>query len=78
MYSSSVTLLDGALDHIFGFFHRNDMPSISETTISQRTSETVDAFERFKSYLDQKVETLTSGFVSQATNGILLEVRKSG
>ena len=68
-----MTLLDGALDHIFGLFHHNDMPSSPETPISQRTSETrsetVDVFERFKSYLDQKVETLTSGFVSQATNG---------
>ena len=45
------------------------MPSSPEPPISQRTTETVDVFERFKSYLDQKVESLTSGFVSQATNG---------
>ena len=45
------------------------MPSSPETTKSQNTSETVDVFERFKSYLDQKVESLTSGLVSQASSG---------
>ena len=69
IYSSSVTLLGGALHHIFGLFYRNDMPSSPETTKSQNTSETVDVFERFKSYLDQKVESLTSGLVSQASSG---------
>ena len=69
IYSSSVTLLGGALNHIFGLFYRNDMPSSPETTKSQNTSETVDVFERFKSYLDQKVENLTSGLVSQASSG---------
>ena len=47
------------------------MSSSPETPVSERTSETVDVFELFKSYLDQKVETLTSGLVSQATNGNL-------
>ena len=47
------------------------MSSSPETPVSERTSGTVDVFERFKSYLDQKVETLTSGLVSQATNGNL-------
>jgi len=42
-----------------------------EAPVSERTLEMVDVFERFKSYLDQKVETLTSGLVSQATNGNL-------
>ena len=64
-----MTLLGGALHHIFGLFYRNDMPSSPETTKSQNTSETVDVFERFKSYLDQKVESLTSGLVSQASSG---------
>ena len=45
------------------------MPSSPETTKSQNTSETVDVFERFKSYLDQKVESLASGLVSQASSG---------
>ena len=63
-----MTVLKGALDHIFGLFHSNDMPPSPKTPTSQRTSDTVDVFERFKSYLDQKVETLTSGLVSQATN----------
>ena len=64
-----MTLLGGAFDHTFGLFYRNDMPSSPETLKSQSTSGTADVFERFKSYLDLKVETLTSGLVSQATNG---------
>ena len=64
-----MTLLGGAFDHTFGLFYRNDMPSSPETLKSQSTSGTADVFERFKSYLDLKVETLTSGLVSQAASG---------
>ena len=69
IYSSSVTVLGGALDHILGLFYRSDMTSSPKTTKSQNTSEAVDVSERFKSYLDQKVESLTSGLVSQASSG---------
>ena len=64
-----MTVLGGALDHIFGLFYRSDMPSSPETTKSRNTSEAVYVFERFKSYPDQKVKSLTSGLVSQASSG---------
>ena len=36
---------------------------------SQKSLDTEEVFERFKSYLDQKVESLASGFVSQTSSG---------
>ncbi|XP_068706348.1 uncharacterized protein [Montipora foliosa] len=45
------------------------MPSSPKSPRSQKTLETEEVFERFKSYLDQKVEILASGLVSQATSG---------
>ena len=67
-----MTLLDGALDHIFGLFHRNDMPSSPKTPISQRSSDrsrwtfpsgsNPTCIRRSKPFIP-------SGLVSQATNG---------
>ena len=37
--------------------------------MDQSSSETVQVFERFKTYLDQKIESLSTGLVSQTTSG---------
>ena len=45
------------------------MPSSPKSPQSQRNLETEEVFQRFKSYLDRKVESLASGLVSQTTSG---------
>ncbi|XP_068691079.1 uncharacterized protein [Montipora foliosa] len=45
------------------------MSSSPKSPRTQKTLETEEVFERFKSYIDQKVESLASGLVSQATSG---------
>ena len=64
-----MTLFGGALVRIFGLFYCNDMPSSPKSPQSQKALETKEVFERFKPYLDRKVESLASGLVSQTTSG---------
>ena len=61
-----MTLLGGALALIFGLVFGYSSP---ETSMDQSSSETVQVFERFKTYLDQKIESLSTGLVSQTTSG---------
>lgn len=78
IYSSSVSLLGSAFVHIFGSFYCNHMPSSPKSPQSQKTLGTEDVLERFKSYLDHKVESFAWGLVSQTRTQKLETTAEAG
>ena len=67
IYSSSATLLDGACRFLVCFIVF-EMPSSPETSKNPKETATEDVFERFKTYLDHKIENLSSGLSSQSSS----------
>ena len=59
----------GAFVLVFGLFCCNDTPSSPKSPQSRETWEKEELFERFKSYLDRKGESIASGLAFETTSG---------